>query len=206
MEPRDDLRELLPVALEVIGATLHLYAVSAVYWALIATFLVLRYGLDRRTTSDRLRLPIVGLGVLAVVVAAVDVLVRGEAGVTHVSLVAYLATPVGIGRYLVARWDRRPAPAITALKLRLLTYAIAFVAFVVLSALNGEPWFFDRPNIDRSSPEAMVEHTAWMPFMATVFGLLLALDAASSLGSLGWERAKVIVQGSTRGAGDPRWR
>lgn len=194
MELRDDLREFLPVAIEVIGDNLHLYAVSAVYWVTIATFLVLRYALDRRASSDRLKRPIVGVGVLAVMVAAIDVLVRGEAGVTHVSLVAYLATPVGIGRYVVARWDRRPVPPMTALGMRLLTFAIAFVAFVVLSALNGEPWSFDRPSIDRSSPEAMVEHTAWMPFMATVFGLLLVLDTVSWIGSLGWERAKTRVQ------------
>lgn len=197
-EPLSRTDELLGLLLRTVAENLHLYAVSAAYWILIAAFLGLRYGLRRRPTSDRLRLPIVALGVVAVAVAAADVTVRGEAGITHVSLVAYLATPIGIGRYLVARWDRRPPGALSALGMRLVTYAVAFVAFVTLSALEGTPWSFDRPRIDRSSPHTIVEDTAWMRFMATVFGLLLIADTVTSLASAGWDR----VRGRLAGARD----
>jgi hypothetical protein len=61
---------------------------------------------------------------------------------------------------------------------------------LLLSALAGEPWSPGRPEIDRSSPEAIIHDTDWMPFMATVMGLMLILAAVSTLATTGWQRLR----------------
>lgn len=190
MNLRERIEEYLPLIADLIGENLHLYLITVAYWLTVGAFLGLRYLLRRRGTSDRLRLPIVLLGVVAFIAAAIDILVRGSAGITHVSLVAYLATPIGLGRYFVARWDGRPPRHLAGLGMRLTTYLVAFVAFVALSVLDGNPWFFSAPEIDRSSPEALLENTAWMPFLATVFGLILVLEAVTGLFSSGRSAAR----------------
>lgn len=175
---------LAGVLVEVVRRNWHLYLISATFWVLVATFLGLRYPFGRRASSDRLRVPIVLLGGVAVTAAAADVAIRADAGITHVSLVAYLATPLGIGRYVVARWDGRHPGPVAALGLRLATYTTAFVSFVALAALGGTPWVPERPQIDRSSPEAILLATEWMPFMATVFALMIVADTVLSLASI----------------------
>lgn len=179
-----ELADLADLAVGTLLGNLHLSALSVAYWLVVGAFVVTRWGLGRRETSDRLRPLVVALGVLAVTVAAVDVAVRG-ATVTHVSLVAYLATPLGIGRFLVAKGDalRFGTPQPTVLRrlgLRLLSYGLAFACFVLLSALDGQPWFFSAPDLDATSVTGLLDDTAWMPLMATVFGLTAVVDLLSS--------------------------
>ena len=133
-------------------------------------------------------------------------LLRNDAGVSLIGLVpagtdraALLASvQAAVGRQRVTDLledSDQPAPdgwgdalrfgtpqttVLRRLGLRLLSYGLAFACFVLLSALDGQPWFFSAPDLDATSVTGLLDDTAWMPLMATVFGLTAVVDLLSS--------------------------
>lgn len=183
--------DLIDLGLDMVTRAPHLYLVSVAYWVLVASVLLTRYGLRRIDTSDRLMRAVLVLGGVALTLAFVDAAARGQE-LIQISLVAYFATPIGIGRALIRRWDHQPSTRWASLGLRQLTYLTAFVAFVALSVVDGDPWWFTRPEIDRSSAVTIIENTNWFHLMASVFGLMAVAEAVTAMG------------GSTRAAEDQR--
>lgn len=168
----------------------HLYLLTVVYWGLVAAVLVSRYVLKRRRVSELCMRALVVLGCAAIALAAVDVAVRGQE-LIQISLVAYFATPLGVGRYFVRKWDGCAVSGWRGVAIREVTYVLAFLSFVVLSVLDGDPWWFSRPELDRTSVLTIIENTNWLQFMATVFGLTALVEAVGLSGSLHkWETAR----------------
>ncbi|MFC6355904.1 hypothetical protein [Luethyella okanaganae] len=155
----------------------HLYIFTLLYWMLIAAVLVTRYILKRHRVSEVLMMLVVALGFVAVVMAFVDVAVRGRE-LIQISLVLYLVVPIGIGRFLIRKWDRRPVAVWRGLLLRETSYLTGFVVFVILSAVDGDLWWFTRPVVDRSSILTVIEDTNWLHLMATVFGAMAVVEVA----------------------------
>ncbi|HIW63509.1 MAG TPA: hypothetical protein H9881_13705 [Candidatus Stackebrandtia excrementipullorum] len=172
--------DLLDYGINMVLRAPHLYILTVVYWGLIAAVLITRYRRRRVAASEKLMKAVVGLGIVAVVAAFVDVAVRGPE-LVQISLVAYFATPLGVGRYLIRRWDRRPAQGWNGLLIREITYSLAFISFVGLSLVDGDMWWFNRPDIDRSDVMAALENTNWLHLMATVFGLTALLEVGGHL-------------------------
>lgn len=175
----NDLGAVVGYAIDMVLRAPHLYALTVVYWVLIAGVLLTRYGLKRRVASVLFMRGVVVLGCVAVVLAFVDAAVRGQE-LVQLSLVAYFATPIGIGRFLIRKWDRIPTGVWAGLALREISYVFAFIAFVGLSIVDGDPWWFTPPEIDRSSAMATIENTNWLHFMATIFGVTAVIEALSA--------------------------
>jgi len=175
-----DLGVLVEYAIDMVRRAPHLYLLTAAYWTLIAAVLLTRYPLRRKHTSEKLIRAVVVLGALALVLAIIDVAVRGQE-LIQISLIAYFATPLGIGRFFIRKWDKRPATGWSAVVMRQVTYLLAFASFVVLSIVAGDPWWFSRPEIDRSDTLALVENTNWLQLMATVFGLTAVIEAVTPI-------------------------
>ncbi|QSB13145.1 hypothetical protein JQS43_16035 [Natronosporangium hydrolyticum] len=173
-----DLEPLVEYGIDMVRRAPHLYALTAAYWGLIATVLATRYLARRQRASEVAMRAVVGLGAVSLVLAFVDVAVRGQE-LIQISLVAYFATPLGVGYYFIRRWDGRPVTGWGGVALRQITYVLAFLAFVALSVVDGDPWWFSRPEIDRSDPVTMLETTNWLQLMATVFGLVVIIEAVS---------------------------
>ncbi|SFA92080.1 hypothetical protein SAMN05216266_102202 [Amycolatopsis marina] len=171
----------------------HLYLLTVAYWGLVAAVLVTRYVMKRRRVSELCMRALVVLGCVAIVLAFVDVAVRGQE-LIQISLVAYFATPLGVGRYFVRKWDGRAFAGWRGVAVREVTYVLAFLSFVALSVLDGNPWWFSRPEFDRTSALTIIENTNWLHSMATVFGLTALVEAVG----LGGFRSK---QGTTRKSG-----
>jgi len=175
----NDLGAVVGYAIDMVLRAPHLYALTVVYWVLIAGVLLTRYGLRRRVASVLFMRAVVVLGCVAVVLAFVDAAVRGQE-LVQLSLVAYFATPIGIGRFLIRKWDHIPTGVWAGLALREISYVCAFLAFVGLSIVDGDPWWFTPPEIDRSSAMATIENTNWLHFMATIFGVTAVVEALSA--------------------------
>jgi hypothetical protein len=139
-----ELAALLEYGIDMVRRAPHLYALTATYWVLVGTLLVTRYLCRRRRTSQRVMRAIVGLGVIALALAFIDVAVRGQE-LIQISLVAYFATPLGVGYYLLRRLDGRPVTGWRGVALREVSYVLAFLAFVGLTLVDGDPWWFSRP-------------------------------------------------------------
>lgn len=172
-----DLAALLDYGLDMVLRAPHLYLLTLIYWGLIGSVLLARYPLGRKAASEKLMRAVVVLGVLALVLAVLDVAIRGQE-LIQISLVAYFATPLGLGRYFIRRWDKRPATGWSGVGMREVTYLCAFAAFVLLSIVAGDPWWFSRPEVDRTDAIAMIENTNWLHLMATVFGATAVIEAA----------------------------
>ncbi|NED96679.1 hypothetical protein G1H11_15320 [Phytoactinopolyspora alkaliphila] len=170
---------LVEYGIDMVRRAPHLYAFTVAYWTLVVSTLVTRYGLRRIGTSERLMRLVVVLGCVSLILAFVDTALRG-AELIQLSLVAYFATPIGIGRFLISKWDRRPVDKWRGLVLREITYVSAFVIFVALSAVDGDLWWFSRPGIDRSDPITMIESTNWFHLMASAFGVIAVIEAVST--------------------------
>ena len=173
-----DASELIDYMLAMVLRAPHLYALTIGYWCLVVAVIATRYWGKRRRMSEGLMCAVVALGVVAVILAFVDVAIRGPE-LIQLSLVAYFATPIGVGRYLIRLWDGDPMLGWRGIAVRELTYVSAFIAFVGLSAVAGDPWWFERPVVDRSDPIAMIERTNWLHLMATVFGIVAIIEAVS---------------------------
>lgn len=166
----------------------HLSVFPVLFWATVAAGLYLRYARGQRTRSqDLLRLTPV-IGVLAVVVAAIDLAVRGQVEVVHPSLVAYLAVPLGAGRRALARldglaatrhWRHSPNDRRQELRYlgqRQLTYVVALLLYMVLAAIAGEPYRLgSRPALDGNDPSSLAA-VNWLHLAAFLFTLAIALD------------------------------
>ncbi|MDR1119054.1 MAG: hypothetical protein LBL01_07155, partial [Bifidobacteriaceae bacterium] len=142
--------------LDAIGRAPHLYAVTAIYWALVAGVFVTRYLARRERASRALIRAVVALGAAALVLAFIDVAVRGRE-LIQISLVAYFATPLGIGAYWLRRLDGRPMSQGRGVARRCVTYVAAAASFILLSVVDGDPWAPAAPRVDRSSPLALIE-------------------------------------------------
>ena len=171
-----DPAALFDYGLDMVRRAPHLYLLTVAYWVLIGSVLLTRYALARTQFSETLMRAVAVLGVLALVLTVVDVAIRGQE-LIQISLVAYFATPLGLGRYFIRRWDKRPATGWSGVRMREVTYVGAFLAFVLLSIVAGDPWWFSRPEIDRSDTIAMIENTNWLHLMATVFGATAVIEA-----------------------------
>lgn len=189
-----EIAELGRYGIDMVRRAPHLYALTAAYWSLIAGTLLTRYGLQRARTSERLMRAILVLGCAAVVLAFIDVAVRGQE-LIQLSLVAYFATPIGIGRLLIRKWDGLPTTTWRGLALREMTYLSAFVLFVALSAVDGDLWWFERPGVDRTDAMMLIEQTNWLHLMATVLGLFAVLEALTT--GAGAVRARLTPHGRT---------
>ncbi|MDO9379879.1 MAG: hypothetical protein Q7T56_13615 [Nocardioidaceae bacterium] len=165
----------LAYVLELLARSPHLYALTALYWAVVAWTFAQRYLLGRREASEPWLRRVVAVGLVAGAAAVVDVAVRGPE-LVHLSLVAYLATPLGVGRLLVRRLDGVSSTPRQALVLRETTYLVAFGMFVVLSVAAGDPWWFSPVEIDDSSAVAVIEGTDWFQVMATAWGMAAVID------------------------------
>jgi hypothetical protein len=161
----------------------HLYAFTAVYWLLVGGVVVTRYVLRRQRASQILMAAVLATGVAAVVLAFVDVALRGQQ-LIQISLVAYFATPIGLGRYWIRRMDRTSKSAASDTALRILTYVTAFALFLALSAASGDPWTVGIPQVDKSSPEALLERTNWFHLLATVFAVATVAEGAGLVRSV----------------------
>lgn len=158
----------------------HLYALTVAYWIAVSATLVTRYVLGRRERSERYVRAVAVIGCVSLVLAFVDAAVRGQE-LVQVSLVAYFATPLGVGRYLLARWDGEPVEGWRGLGMRQVTYLVAFAAFVALSVVDGDPWWFTRPDVDRTDAAALITGTNWFHLMASVFGLVAVMELLSGV-------------------------
>lgn len=176
----EEMTEVLAYALDMVLRAPHLYALTIIYWLLIGSVLITRYPLRRKRASEWFMRAVVVVGAIALILAFVDVALRGRE-LIQVSLVAYFATPLGIGRYVIRRWDGRGATGWRGVALREVTYVIAFLSFVALSIVNGDPWWFTRPEIDRSDAVAIIESTNWLHLMASVFGITAVIEAVAPL-------------------------
>lgn len=175
-----DLGILVEYGVDMVRRAPHLYLLTAAYWTLIAAVLLTRYPLRRKPASEKLMRAVAVLGVLALILAVVDVAARGQE-LIQISLIAYFATPLGIGRFFIRKWDKRPITGWSGVGTRQVTYLLAFASFVVLSIVAGDPWWFSRPEIDRSDTLALVENTNWLHLMATVFGLTALIEAVTPI-------------------------
>lgn len=174
-----ETNDFIGYAVDMVLRAPHLYALTVIYWLLIAAVLITRYVRRRRETSLKLMRAVAILGVVAIIAAFVDVALRGQE-LIQISLVAYFATPLGVGRYFIRKWDGDPVQGWRGTAMREVTYVLAFVAFVGLSIVDGDPWWFSRPDIDRTSALTIVENTNWLHLMATVFGITALIEGTSA--------------------------
>lgn len=179
----------------------HLYALVALYWLGIAVFLIQRYPMRRTAASARTAVAIQLIAAAGVVVGLVDLLVRRQVDFVHLSLVAYLATSLGVARTVVRGLDRRRTGLWQGFRLRARTYTTMFVVAVGFSALAGDPWWFDFPRFGGRDPLDIMNNTNWLHLGASVAGLALAIDLLCTLaGRTPWGR-KVDRDGAPAGRG-----
>ena len=167
----------------------HLYALGALYWSGLLVFLVQRYGRKRMRSSVRIARGIQLTAVVGVAVAAVDLAVRHHVEFVHLSLLAYLATALGVARLVVRRLDRRRTPLWAAFRLRATTFGVLIVGALALTALAGDPWWLQVPRFSGRSLLEIMTDTNWLHLAIVGVGLALVLDiAVTASGRTPWGR------------------